>query len=170
MLRPGFLAVLALAPFLSGCVAAAAAAGVVGVGVVQYNRNDVEADFPSDLADTWKGAFEGLARLGIQPAESELGPSEGRIEHLDLVVIVERHPEGFSRVRVRVGTFCTADHRRRALIVLQEIGKALERQDELRAWAEKGQSPQSSTPPTKPGSGGGTAPPSDLKPQPKRQP
>jgi len=169
MLRSALLAVLLLVPVLPGCVAAAAA-GVVGVGIVQYNRNDVEQDFPNDLADAWKGALEGIARLGIEPTESVLGPTEGRIEKDDLVVLVERHPEGFTRVRVRIGTFHTADHRRRARIVLQEIGSALERQDELRAWTQKVQGLQTPAPSPEPNSQGGSAPPSDPKPQPRRQP
>jgi hypothetical protein len=148
MLRSAQLAALLCMPLFSGCVAVAAASLVgVGVGVVQFNRNEVEQDFPNDLFEAWKGAFEGLGRLGIQPVESELGPSEGRIDHEDLVVLVERHPEGFTRIRVRVGAFRTGDHLRRAQIVLQEIGASLERQDELRAWAQK---VQGSPPPVVP--------------------
>jgi hypothetical protein len=136
MLRSALPAVLCLAPLCSGCVAAAAA-GLVGAGIVQYHRNEVAQDFPNDLHEAWQGSFEGLARLGIQPTESELGPSEGRIVYEDLIILVERHPEGFTRLRVRAGAFRTDDHMRRARIVLQEIGGALERQDELRAWADK---------------------------------
>ena len=148
MLRSALLAALVLVPLFSGCAAVAAAGLVgVGVGVVQYNRNEVEQDFPNDLYEAWKGTFEGLARIGIEPVESQLGPTEGRIEHEDLVVLVERHPEGFTRIRVRVGAFRTCDHMRRAQIVLQEIGASLERQDELRAWAQK---VQSSPPPVAP--------------------
>lgn len=136
MLRSALSAVVFFVPLCSGCVAAAAA-GLIGAGVVQYHRNEVEQDFPSGLNDTWVGSFEGLARLGIVPLESELGPTEGRIVHDDLVIVVERHPEGFTRVRVRAGAFRTNDHLRRAQIVLQEIGAALERQDELRVWTDK---------------------------------
>jgi len=152
MLRSALTAVLLLAPLCSACVAAAAA-GLVGAGIVQYHRNEVEQDFPKDLYEAWQGCFEGLAHLGIEPTESDLGPSEGRIEFEDLQVLVERHPEGFTRVRVRAGTFRTEDHMRRAKIVLQEIGAALERQDELRAWAEKVQGLPAPRPngPEKPG-------------------
>jgi hypothetical protein len=136
MLRSALLAVLLLVPLCSGCVAAAAA-GLVGAGIVQYHRNEVQQDFPNDLSESWQGSFEGLAHLGIEPTESELGPTEGRIVFGDLVILIERHPEGFTRVRVRAGCFRTDDHMRRAQIVLQEIGAALERQDELRAWADK---------------------------------
>ena len=130
------LPVLVLAPLLSGCVAVAAAS-VVGIGIVQYHRNEQEQDFGTDLQDTFQATLEGLRRLGIDPDECELGPSEGRIEHDDMVVLVERHPEGFTRVRVRVGTFHSRDHERRAGIVLQEISASIEGEDELRAWAEK---------------------------------
>jgi len=130
------LTVLALAPLLTGC-AAVAAAGVVGVGVVQYQRNQLHQDFATDLEETWKATLEALRRLQIDPGESQLGATEGRIEQGDTTVVVERHAEGFTRVRVRIGTFHSADHARRAQILLQEIGTSIEGQDELRAWAEK---------------------------------
>jgi hypothetical protein len=150
-MRSALPAVLALVPLCSGCVAAAAA-GLVGAGIVQYHRNEVQQDFPNDLYDSWKGAFEGLSHLGIEPTESELGPSEGRIVYEDLTVIVERHAEGFTRIRVRAGSFRTNDRLRRARVVLQEIGAALERQDELRAWAQKVQGlPDADEPESRPG-------------------
>jgi hypothetical protein len=139
MPRPHLLALsvtLFLGPLLSGCVAVAAA-GVVGVGVVQYQRNEVEQDFPNELDEVWKGTLEALRKLGDEPEMSELGATEGRIKLEDMAVLVERHAEGFTRVRVRVGTFHTNDHERRSLLVLQEIGASLEQHDELRAWAEK---------------------------------
>ncbi len=135
MLRPVFC-LLALVPLTSGCVAVAAA-GVVGVGIVQYQRNEAEQDFATDLQETWEATLEGLLRLEIVPEQSELGPTEGRIEHGDMLVLVERHAEGFTRVRVRIGTFHSRDHARRAELVLQEVGTSIEGQDDLRAWAEK---------------------------------
>jgi len=147
MLRSASLALLLLVPLGSGCVAVAAA-GVVGAGVIQYERNEVAQDFPLDLSTAWQATLEGLKHLEIAPEESALGPTEGRITHADMVILVERHPEGFSRVRVRVGTFYTGDHDRRARLVLQEIQGAIERQDELRAWSEKVQgSPAPAQPP-----------------------
>lgn len=127
---------LFLAPLCSGCVAVAAA-GVIGVGIVQYQRNEAEQDFPTDLEATWRAAGEGLRRLEITPTESGLGPSEGRLSTEEMQVIVERHPEGFTRVRVRFNTFHSADNERRARIVLQEIEASIQSQDELRVWGEK---------------------------------
>lgn len=157
MLRSALPAVLVLVLLCSGCVAVAAA-GVVGVGIVQYHRNEVEQDFPNDLYEAWQAAFEGLARLGMEPTDSELGPSEGRIEYDGLTVFVERHPEGFTRVRVRSGTFRSRDNMRRAHVVLQEIGASLERQDELRVWADKVKGLQPLPKPDEPGSATKPAP------------
>lgn len=134
MLRP--VAAAALLCLLPGCVAVAAA-GVVGVGVVQYQRNEAVQDFPTDLGETWQASLEALRRLGIDAREVELGATEGRIEHEDLTVVVERHPEGFTRVRVRVGAFHTRDHERRANLVLREISASIEQVDGLRDWAEQ---------------------------------
>ena len=147
-----YLPLLALLPLFSGCVAVAAA-GVVGVGGFQYQRNEARQDFPLDLQETWKASLEGLKRLAIEPEQSELGPTEGRIVHQDLVVVVERHPEGFTRVRVRCGTFYSSDHQRRAQLVLQEIEGSIEGLDELKAWSEKVEGnapPPQQQPPTAP--------------------
>jgi uncharacterized protein DUF3568 len=131
---------LLLAPLGSGCVAVAAA-GIVGVGVVQYERNEAEQDFAMSLEETWKATLEALRRLKIEPAEQELGGMEGVIRHEGLTVLLERHPEGFTRVRVRVNTFHTANNERRARLLLQEIESSVQTQDELRAWVEKGAPP-----------------------------
>jgi hypothetical protein len=131
------LALLALLPLLHGCVAVAAATVVVGAGVFQYHRNEVSQDFPIDLHRTWQATLEGVRELEIIPESSELSRTEGLIKAEPVSIRVERHPEGFTRVRVRVGTFHSSDHERRAEILLQEIAKAIEGEDELRAWAEK---------------------------------
>src|SRR5262245_24750099 len=130
------LTLLGLVAPLQGCVAVAAAA-VVGTGVVQYHRNEVAQDFPIDLQRAWQATLEGLRALEIIPDSSELSRTEGMITAGNVSVRVERHPEGFTRVRVRVGTFHSLDHERRADILLQEIGEAIESQDELRAWVQR---------------------------------
>jgi len=134
--RLWFLTPLALVPLCSGCVAVAAA-GVAGVGLVQHQRNEWAQDFPSTLQETWEASLEGLSHLGIDSPTATLGATEGVIQHENMQVRVERHAAGFTRVRVRIGTFYTSDHERRALLVLQEIAKSAERVDELRDWKEK---------------------------------
>jgi hypothetical protein len=129
-------ALLVLLPLAQGCVAVAAAA-VVGAGVVQYHRNEATQDFAVDLQTGWQATLEGLRRLEIIPRSSELSQTEGVVACEGLSVRVERHPEGFTRVRVRVGTFHSPDHRRRAQVLLLEIAEAIESQDELKAWLER---------------------------------
>jgi hypothetical protein len=135
MLRTALL-VVALVLLLPGCVAVAAA-GVVGVGVVQYTRNEVLQDYPAELEETHAAALEALRRLELEPEADTLAATQGSITAGDLILAAERHPEGVTRVRIRIGTFHTRDHERRAELVLQEIGIVLEQRDELRAWAEK---------------------------------
>jgi hypothetical protein len=53
------------------------------------------------------------------------GPTEGTISSKDATVRVERHAEGFTRVRIRIGTFETADHHRRADLVFAGISSRL---------------------------------------------
>lgn len=134
-LRSALLLVL-LAPVVSGCVAVAAA-GVAGVGYVQYQRNEVEHDFPADLTETWRATLEVLREMGIEEPKAELGSTEGVIEHEEMLVRVERHAQGFTRVRVRVGTFYTGDHARRTQLLLEKIDSALKQEGELRDWSEK---------------------------------
>lgn len=132
----GALLLLALVSQLQGCVALAAAT-VVGAGVVQYQRNEAAQDFPIDLQRAWQATLEALRELEIIPQASELSRTEGLITAEGVRIRVERHPQGFTRVRVRVGTFYSTDHQRRAQVLLQEIATAIEGQDALRAWVEK---------------------------------
>jgi hypothetical protein len=134
MLR-SVLLVLLLLPLCTGCVAVAAA-GIVGVGLVQFQRNEVARDFSVDLECAWQATLEGLRKLAIVPERTVLTGTEGEVEREDLRVFVERHPRGFTRVRIRVGAFRSADNRRRAEVLLQEIATVISERDELRAWVE----------------------------------
>lgn len=138
MIRRSVLALCLLlaTPFLTGCVAVAAA-GVVGVGLVQYQRNEVAKDFPTGLQATWQACLQAASEQGIEADEADLRTTEGELLGEDVFVRVEVHPEGFTRVRIRFGTFLTADHRRRAELLMQAIERALQQTDELRDWTEK---------------------------------
>lgn len=133
---PPLLVIAALAPMMTGCVAVAAA-GVVGVGYVQYERNEVEADFREDLDHTWCATLDAVRELGVHSPTADLGSTEGTIEFDDVCVRVERHAEGFTRVRVRVGTFHTADHRRRAELLVQQVRDRMHAEDGLREWTDR---------------------------------
>ncbi len=134
--RLALVAILLGWPLSSGCVAIAAA-GVVGVGLVQYERNEFEHQYPASLEVTWKATLEALHRLEITAAAATVSGMEGRIEHQDLVLLVESLPEGQTRVRVRIGRFHTPDHQRRGELILAEIDRVMAEDDELRGWTEK---------------------------------
>jgi hypothetical protein len=118
-----YLALLAVAP-LGGCVAVAA--GAAGYGAVRYATNEKGRDYPASLASTWRATVETMRGMGYPIAEGTApGPTEGRIAIEDVTVEVMKYGEALTRVEVRIGTFDSEDHRRRATILLDGIGKRL---------------------------------------------
>lgn len=110
----------------SGCiVAAAAAAGTVGF--VQYDRNQAHRDFDVAFERAWNAASAAAPDVGYPAIEIKTHtPTEGEFEAgQDLWVRVEKHPRGYSCVAVRVGTFDTPDHRRRAGLFLNAVAERL---------------------------------------------
>lgn len=71
--------------------------------------------------------MDSAPELGYPPiVVNEHTPTEGEYEAgEDLWVRVEEHPEGFICVAVRVGTFETDDHRRKAGLFLNEVARRL---------------------------------------------
>lgn len=89
-----------------------------------YRRNERHCDLRAPLSEAWSAAIEALGENGFVFGEpSWFGSTEGRIEAGDAKVIVEKHPGGYTRVRVRVGLFDTDDNRRRAGLVVESIEK-----------------------------------------------
>lgn len=123
---PLFLLPLLLAP-TTGCIAVAVAAAAGAVGLVQYDRNKAHRDFEVDFQSAWQAALASAPELGYPPiVVNEHTPTEGEFEGgEDLWVRVEEHPEGFICVAVRVGTFETEDHRRKAGLFLNEVARRL---------------------------------------------
>lgn len=116
---------LALGALLStGCVAAAV--GGAAVGAYKYAENEVTRDFSADLESTWQAAIASLQENGY-PISSQAthGATAGVLSVSDARVRVALHAEGFVRVHVRIGTFETDDHRRRAELILTGIGRRL---------------------------------------------
>ncbi len=125
MPRKTLLILLLLGPLSSGCVAVLVGA-TAAYGYVQYEENEAWRDYEAGFMTTWRATIDGLEELGyVVPRGTEPEPTEGRIETDDVLVKVERHPGNVTRVRVRVGTFDTADHRRRAGLILEEISSEL---------------------------------------------
>jgi hypothetical protein len=118
------VALLAASPALAGCVVAAA--GGAAYGAYKYATNEVHRDFPADLATTWQAMLGALQENGLPaPANATHGTTSGEVSVNGTWVRVETHAQGFTRVRVRVGTFETDEHRRRGDLILAGIGRSL---------------------------------------------
>jgi hypothetical protein len=113
----------ALAP-AGGCVAAAIAAGAAtAYGVVKYNDNEAYQDFKAPLDDTWKATVAAMQENGYPVSNAvQPGTNDGMLDVNDAVVHVETLPGDMTRVRVRIGTFSTDEHKRRASLILESVG------------------------------------------------
>jgi len=117
------LCAAALAPS-GGCVAAAIVAGAAtAYGVVKYTENEAYQDFKSPLDDTWKATVAALQENGYPVSDAvQPGTNQGMLDVNDAVVHVETLPGDMTRVRVRIGTFSTDEHKRRASLILESVG------------------------------------------------
>lgn len=127
MRRLTLLAVLLIAPLTTGCLAVAGlTVGAGVVGYVYYDKNEARQDFDASFAKTWKAMLEALEGLDYSlPAEAPHEKDHGELRIEGLRVHVAAHPGGKTRVTVRVGTFHTEEHRRRAGLILERIEKEL---------------------------------------------
>ena len=120
---------LALVAMLSlpGCLAAALLVGAGGTyGAIEYSDNESSRDFPATLDDTWSATVRAMRELGYPVAtNASHGTTEGHVEINDTQVWVEQHSGDITRVRVRIGTFDTDDHRRRAQLLLDAVAAEL---------------------------------------------
>jgi hypothetical protein len=108
----------------TGCVVAAA--GGAAYGAYKYATNEVHRDFPADLATTWQATLAALQENGLPaPASAAHGTTSGEVTVGGTWVRVEAHAQGFTRVRVRVGTFETDEHRRRGDLILAAVARRL---------------------------------------------
>lgn len=124
------LPLLLLLPWLASCVAlAAAGAGAAATyGYVSWRQNEETRDFQKPIEAVWKAS---LHSLEAQEYAIRQGPkltrTEGTIEAESADVKLERLASGSTRVRVSVGTFDSAENRRLARLLLDEIGRRLGR-------------------------------------------
>jgi hypothetical protein len=123
---------LAAAPLLlaaalgtGGCTVAAAAVGAAAAyGVVKYTENEAYEDFRAPFDATWRATLESLRENGYGVTDlSAPDTTEASYEVHDARITVQRMPGDVTRVKVRVGTFSTADHRRRAELVLEGVAR-----------------------------------------------
>ena len=128
MRKLGLLACLCLVPLTHSCLAVAGlTVGAAGaVGYVYYDKNEAHRDFDATFDKTWKAALAALQELKYTlPAEREHAADSGVLTLDDLKVHVARHPGDMTRVSVRVGTFDSEEHRRRAGLILEKIAGEL---------------------------------------------
>ncbi len=120
------LAFLVLVP-TPGCVAVvAAAAAATTVGYIKWEANQASRDFEHGFANTWKASLKGLEAVGYTiPAGTIPTRTEGTVKSGTARVEVALYPEGFTRVRVSVGTFDTAENRRKAGLIMKAVAGEL---------------------------------------------
>jgi len=127
--RVAAVALLGVAPmFLGGCLAAAVVvAGAATYGAVKYTDNGAYEDFDTDLRTTWNATLVSMQEQGYLVAtDAEPTPTGGTIESGDAKVDVSLLPGKKTRVTVKIGTFETEDHQRRARLLLERIEKELD--------------------------------------------
>ncbi|MGH7162374.1 MAG: DUF3568 family protein [Planctomycetota bacterium] len=117
----------ATAALLPGCIVAAVAVGAAATyGVIKYSENEASQDFKANVEKTWAATIAAMREQGYPVSEgAKCGPTGGKVEVSDATVHVEKHAEDFTRVRVRIGTFETDEHKRRARLLLEDIAKRL---------------------------------------------
>lgn len=123
MRRLCLLAILCVVPLTSGCLAVAGlTVGAGVVGYVFYDKNEARQDFEASFDKTWKATLAALRSLEYEvPKDAPHESDSGELALADLRLRVERHPGNKTRVSVRVGTFHTEEHRRRAGLILEKI-------------------------------------------------
>jgi hypothetical protein len=105
---------------------AAAVVGGAAYGAFKAVNNEHERDFATDLESTWQAAIGSLQENGHPVAATAThGATSGTLEVGDVEVRVASHAGGKTRVSIRIGTFDTDDHRRRARLIMDGIARRL---------------------------------------------
>ena len=119
---------LAAAGLLAGCVAAAVvgAAAVTAYGVVKYKENEAYRDYRKGLTPTWEAVLGELKEMGYPVTQdAEAARQAGGIDVDDADVKVESLNDDYTRVTVRIGTFETDAHKRKASRLLNGVAERL---------------------------------------------
>lgn len=111
----------------AGCAAVAVGlvAGGGTYGAVKYDQNEVSRDYQAPVEDVWGATVAELKASGhVIETTIEVGSQGAEIDVDEVWAKVER-ADARTRVRVRVGTFETMAHKRKALELLDGIGQRL---------------------------------------------
>ena len=118
------LVILPLVVSLSGCIAAAVAAGATGV---YYIKGAAEKTYPYDVEKVYNATLAALADADIQAYQKSADATVAKIEATladgkRLIIDVETAATGMSKVRIRIGTFGDKD---RSQFIFSKIDKRL---------------------------------------------
>jgi len=112
-----------------GCILAAVAVGAAAFGVVSYHENESWMDYHSDMAQVWTATVAAMREQGLPVAgDPKPNATDGTLQSGEARVIVESQPGNFTRVRAAIGTFDTADNKRKAGLLLEAIKAKLPQQ------------------------------------------
>ena len=119
---------LALLPAGGGCVAVVAAGAAYGY--VKYEKNEAYQDFETSVERAWTASIEALEASGyiVEPTVARSLTEDADSANVDgegYWLRVEKHTAGLVRVRVRVGTFESEDHKRMSALLLESVGERL---------------------------------------------
>ena len=119
---------LALVPANSSCVAVVAAGAAYGL--VKYDKNEASQEFETSIESAWSASIEALEATGyvVEPTVARSLASEADSAKVDgegYWLRVEKHIEGLVRVRVRIGTFESTEHKRKSALLLEAIQERL---------------------------------------------
>lgn len=119
---------LLLISALPGCVVAAAAGATYGF--IKYEQNEAVRELEAPVGRVWRASIDALVGRGYRlPGGLERDLSERQ----DVAVIdgagywlrVEEQPGGLTRLRVRIGTFPSDEHKRKAGLLIESIESRL---------------------------------------------
>ena len=95
-------------------------------GVIRWERHQAWRDYRAGLAKTWDATMRTLRNLNYPVRGNPRPGPDGNIEIADLWLRVDPRPPDSARLRVRVSTFDTREHRRRARQILEGVASLLE--------------------------------------------
>ena len=112
---------------LPGCAAGIVAAGAAGgFAAAKHVRNQQVRAYRSSLRQAYDATLVVLPELGYPvTGRPTLGPTEANVQAGDARVALASFPNGTTRVAVSVGTFESADNRRRAALILERLDTRL---------------------------------------------
>jgi hypothetical protein len=119
---------LVLIPVLPGCVVAAVAGATYGI--LKYEQNEAVCDLKAPVGRVWRASIDALMGRGYSLPD---GVERDLDEEQDIAAIdgpgywlqVEEYPGGRTRLRVRIGTFESDKHKRKASLLIESIESRL---------------------------------------------